>query len=105
MEVAETAIEVLNGNGFPQLARMERARLTDAGFEVTAIGNYRDFGMEQTTIYYRPEAQKVAWALREKMFPGARMEVQPSLAADKDIKVVLGHELLSRPDLLAQLDD
>ncbi len=102
-DLATTAIKVCNGNGVPNLAHQTRERLDDEGFWVAAIANYRDFGMEQTTIYYRPRGEKVARALKEKMFRQAKLEPDPSLAGKVDIQVVLGHDLVERQETLAHL--
>lgn len=102
-DLATTAIKVCNGNGVRNMARQTRERLDDEGYWVAAIGNHRDFGMEQTTIYYRPRGEKVAWALKEKLFRQAKVEPNPSLAGKVDIQVILGHDLVERQETLAHL--
>jgi len=104
-DLATTAIKVCNGNGVPNLAHETRERLDDEGFTVVAIANYRDFGVEQTTIHYRPRGEKVAWALKEKMFRQAKVEPDPTLKGKVDIQVILGHDLVVRQEILARLAD
>jgi Tfp pilus assembly protein PilF len=93
-ELAETNIAILNGNGIHDLARDTRSRLSLEGFSVAAIGNFRDFGVERTVIYYRSESKRVASALNNKFFPMAEVKSAPQLADNVDIKVVLGRDLL-----------
>ena len=73
------------------------------GFNVVQIGNYIDFGVEATVIYYRAEAEKVARALQSEIFPGARIEARSSLKDGTDIKVLLGSDLQVQPLMLARL--
>ncbi|MGA9755246.1 MAG: tetratricopeptide repeat protein [Desulfobaccales bacterium] len=93
-ELAETTIAILNGNGIHDLAHETRSRLSQEGFSVAAIGNFRDFGVDRTVIYYRPDSKRVATALNNKFFPMAEVEPAPQLAGNVDIKVVLGHDQL-----------
>jgi Tfp pilus assembly protein PilF len=92
-ELMETNIAILNGNGIHDLARENRSRLHLEGYSVVAINNFRDFGVDRTVIYYRPEAERVATSLNKKFFPGAELEPAPRLADSIDVKVVLGHDL------------
>jgi Tfp pilus assembly protein PilF len=91
-ELVETAIEVRNGNGTPDLARGTRSSLELEGFTVVAIANHLDFGKEKTVVYYRPGAERVARTLSHKFFRDARMETGKKLADDVDIRIVLGHD-------------
>jgi hypothetical protein len=102
-ELTDTAIEVRNGAGFPRLAAQTRTLLALAGFQVARIGNHTDFKREQTAIYYRPEAQKVAQALKAKFFQTSPMEENADLPLEVDVKVILGRALLEQPRLLDQL--
>ena len=47
---------------------------------MAAINIFSKFGVEQTVIYYRPEAERVATSLNKKFFPGAEVEPAPRLA-------------------------
>jgi hypothetical protein len=102
-ELVSTAIEVRNGTWTKNLAHQTRSLLREQGFTVALIGNHVDFGAATTIIYYRPGAEKVAQALAHTLFPGA--ELAPSLKLKKgmDIKILLGADLLQRPQLMARL--
>lgn len=102
-ELMYSAIEVLNGTRTTRLAHRTRTLLKLEGFTVARIGNYRDFGAEKTIIYYRPEAQKVARVLSQTLFPGAGMEPSTKLRNNIAIQILLGADLLERPQLLARL--
>ncbi|MFA4902018.1 MAG: LytR C-terminal domain-containing protein [Desulfobaccales bacterium] len=102
-ELEYTAIEVLNGTRTPHLARRTRTLLDLEGFSVARIGNYINFGAEKTIIYYRPEAQRVARVLGETLFPGAGLEPSMKLHKDIAVKILLGADLLERPQLMARL--
>jgi Tfp pilus assembly protein PilF len=92
-DLMETGIAILNGNGIPHLAHDTRSSLSLEGFNVVAIANYRDFGVDRTVIYYRPESEHVATYLNKKFFPRAAVEPAPQLADSIDVKVILGHDL------------
>jgi len=92
-DLMETGIAILNGNGIPHLAHDTRSFLSLEGLNVVAIANYRDFGVDRTVIYYRPESQHVATFLNNKFFPRAVVEPAPQLADSIDVKVILGHDL------------
>jgi len=101
-ELTETAIKVENGNGYPDLAHDTREFLTGEGFNVVAISNYLDFGVEDTVIYYRPAAARLAKVLGEK-FHTANVQVKEELPPGIDVRVIMGHDLLLKEDLLEKL--
>jgi Flp pilus assembly protein TadD len=103
-ELMETAIEVRNGTWTKNLARQTRSLLRQEGFTVAKIGNHLDFGAAKTMIYYRPGAERVARAVASTVFPGAGLELSLKLKEGMDIKVLLGADLLQRPQLMARLD-
>ncbi len=92
-ELMETNIAIRNGNGIHYLAHDVRSQLSQEGFNVVDINNFRDFGVERTVIYYRPDAERVATTLNNKFFPQAELKSAPLLADSIDIKVILGREL------------
>jgi hypothetical protein len=102
-ELMGTNIRVENGNGFHHLARDTRHFLSQEGFNVVAIKNYIDFGVEDTVIYYRPEAAKLAKVLAEKFFHTTKVQVKDKLPGGIDVRVIMGHDLLLKEDLLAKL--
>jgi hypothetical protein len=102
-ELVSTAIDVRNGTWTRQLARQTRARLSQEGFRVDNIGNHIDFGVTQTTIYYRPDAAKVARALGQTFFPGAPLVPSAKLKDGIDVKILLGADLQAKPQLMANL--
>jgi Tfp pilus assembly protein PilF len=92
-DLETTRIELKNGNGIHEQAREVRRRLALEGFTVVGIGNHLDFGLEETIIAYRPGAAKVAQALAQKFFPGARLEEYGKISPGADIRVSLGRDL------------
>jgi thioredoxin-like negative regulator of GroEL len=102
-ELMGTAIEVRNGTWTKNLAHKTRSLLSQEGFTVAKIGNHVDFGATKTIIYYRPEAEKVARAVANTVFPSADLEPSQKLSKGMDIKVLLGADLLERPLLMAHL--
>jgi hypothetical protein len=102
-ERVDTAIEVRNGTWTKDLARQTRSLLCQEGFTVAMIGNHVDFGAAKTIIYYRPEAERVARALGRTVFPSAGLEPSLKLKEGMDIKILLGTDLLQRPQLMARL--
>jgi Flp pilus assembly protein TadD len=102
-ERVDTAIEVRNGNGTKNLAQQTRSLLRQEGFTVAKIGNHVDFGAAKTIIYYRPGAERVAQAVGAAVFPPAGLEPSLKLKPGMDIKILLGADLLQRPQLMARL--
>jgi hypothetical protein len=103
LELEYASIEVLNGTRTRHLALRTRTLLDLEGFSVARIGNYMNFGAERTVIYYRPEAQRVARALGATLFPGAGLEPSTKLHKDIAVRILLGADLLERPQLMARL--
>ena len=91
-KLAPSGIEVANGSGAYKLAHQTRSMLVDEGFKVVRIGNYRDFGVDNTVIYYRPGSEAVARALSAKFFPKSKLETGEEFARGADIKIVLGRD-------------
>ena len=102
-ELVDTAIEVRNGTWTKDLARQTRSRLCQEGFTVAMIGNHVDFGATKTIIYYRPGAERVARTVGRTVFPQAALEPSLKLKKGMDIKILLGADLLERPQLMARL--
>jgi Flp pilus assembly protein TadD len=104
-ELSQTRIELRNGNGVQDQARRLRADLDLQGFNVVRIKNHIDFGMDQTTILYRPGADKVAQVLGGKYFKTAKLAESAKLPENVDVKVILGKDLPGGLDLMAKLAD
>ena len=102
-ELMATLIEIRNGTRSQNLAHRARSLLSREGFSVGIIGNHIDFGAETTVIYYRAGAEKVARALNSEIFPGAQLTPSSRLNQGMAIKVVLGRDLLDRPQLMSRL--
>ena len=102
-ELADTAIEVKNGTWTKDLARQTRSRLHQEGFTVAKIGNHVDFGAAKTIIYYRPGAERVARTVGRTVFPQAELSPSPDLKKGVDIQILLGADLLQRPQLITRL--
>jgi len=102
-ELISTRIVIKNGNGRKNLARGTRSLLWGEGFNVVAICNHVDFGMEKTVITHRPKAIRVAQELAHKFFPNAALHADGLLPSPVDVRVTLGRNLLQRYDFLAQV--
>jgi len=93
LDLREAGIELKNGNGIQGCARHLKNLLSREGFNIVAIGNHIDFGLEDTTIAYRSEAAGVAKILAQKFFPEAILEANGKTSGRADIRVSLGHDL------------
>ena len=87
-ERLKTGIEILNGNGTQDLARLTRTMLFQEVFNVARIGNYIDFGAESTVIYYRPGMERVAGVLHSEIFPEAQLMESSKLRKGVAIKIL-----------------
>jgi Tfp pilus assembly protein PilF len=101
LDLGGTRIELKNGNGVQDQARETRRRLSLEGFNVVDIGNHIDFGLEKTVIAYRPESAKVAQALAQKFFQGAKLKKEGKLSAGADIRVSLGRDYVGDQNIAA----
>lgn len=99
-KLAQSGLEVINGTSTRDLARRTRSMLVEDGFKVVKIGNYIDYSVEKTVIYYQPGSEEVARALSAKFFPQASLETGEKFAQGADIKVLLGRDY-SNPEALA----
>jgi tetratricopeptide (TPR) repeat protein len=95
LELLDTGIELKNGNGANDFARIMRRRLISEGFTVVGIGNHIDFGLEETVIAHRSKAAHVAQVLAQKFFPGAKLEDNGDMSPRADIRVSMGRDLLN----------
>jgi len=102
-ERVKTGIEILNGNGIQDLARLTRTVLFQEAFNFARIGDYIDFGAESTVIYYRPGTERVAWVLHSEVFPEAQLVESSKLRKGVAIKILLGRDLLEQPRSMARL--
>ena len=103
-ELVDTHLEIRNGTWTHNLAHQARAWLSQKGFTVATIGNHLDFGATKTMIYYRAGAERVARAVASTFFPGAGLEPSTKLKPGTDVKILLGADLLARPQLMARLE-
>jgi Flp pilus assembly protein TadD len=103
VELTGTGIRVENGNGYPSLAHDYREILGEEGFNVVSIGNFIDFGQEETVIYCRAEAARLARVLGEKFFATANVCINENLPPGIGVRVIMGHDLLLKEDLLEKL--
>ena len=97
-----TGIEVTNGTSAPNLARQTRSQLSEEGFNVVSIGNYRDYSVQETVVYYRPGAEDVARALSAKFFPKSKLEAGEKFAKGADIKLLLGKDAVTPPAIASE---
>lgn len=104
-DLTETRIELKNGNGFHGDARVARRQLALEGFNVVAIGNHIDFGLDETIITYRPESVRVAKALAAKHFPGAKLQENGKLSPEVDIRIALGRDRLDNLNIACLHED
>ncbi|MDI6812585.1 MAG: LytR C-terminal domain-containing protein [Deltaproteobacteria bacterium] len=104
-EIFFTKIQILNGNGVNDMARQNRSRLYLEGFDAVRIGNHENFAQDQTTIYYRPHAARVAKVLGAKFYHTDNLKVDPELSGDLEVRVVLGRDVLQKKEVLAKLAD
>jgi hypothetical protein len=102
-ERVNTGIEILNGNGIRDLARLTQTVLSQEVFNVARIGDYINFGAESTVIYYRPGTERVARVLHSEIFPEAQLAESSKLRKGVAIKILLGRDLLEQPRIMARL--
>jgi Tfp pilus assembly protein PilF len=102
-ERVQTGIEILNGNGTRDLARLTQTVLFQEVFNVARIGDYINFGAESTVIYYRPGTERVARVLHSEIFPEAQLAESSKLRKGVAIKILLGRDLLEQPRIMARL--
>ena len=87
------------------MAHQTRSLLLREGFTVARIDNKRYTGATRTKIYYRPGAERVAWAVGRAVFPEAELASHRKLKKGIDILVLLRRDLLENPQVMARLND
>jgi len=99
----KAAIEVRNGTQTKNLAHDTASLLQREGFNVARIGNQQYAATAETTIYYRPGTERVAWQVSRAVSPQA--ELAPNTKLQKGIKilVLLRDDLLENPQFIARL--
>ena len=90
--LAHSRVEVANGDGTPGLARRVGTLLGQHGFPVTRLSNERPFGQRTTRIQYRPGYMQQAEALRAVIEGRVQLAPVQTLAANADLRVVLGRD-------------
>jgi Flp pilus assembly protein TadD len=85
-------VEVANGDGTPGLARRVGALLGQRGYPVARLSNELPYGQRSTRIEFRPGYAQQAEALRALIDGAVLLAPVPSLAADADLRVVLGRD-------------
>lgn len=95
-ELLEHRLVLLNGNGSQGIAKKHREWLEMEGFAVAEVGNFRDFGQQNTSISYLPGARRVVALLVRTCYPQADVKETPSLPEGASIKVILGRDQLAR---------
>jgi len=80
-------IQVLNGGYVNGMAGKTRDKLTEAGYTVSAIGDYKDNRQETTRIIVKTEGLGTDLS---PYFTQSKIEVDPSYSADYDIVIIVG---------------
>jgi hypothetical protein len=80
-----------------------RRVLRGEGFKVINIGNCKDYGLEETVIAYRAEAAGIAQTLSQKFFSGAHLEEKGDMPFGLDVRVLMGLDMISDQEQLAQM--
>jgi Tfp pilus assembly protein PilF/transcriptional antiterminator Rof (Rho-off) len=104
-DLLTTRIELKNGNGAKNQAKETRSLLALEGLTVVGVGNHIDFGLDETSIAFRPEAAKVAQLLAQKFFPEAKLEPGGSVSPGADIRVSLGRDCLAEGHISRKLEN
>ena len=85
---AEVRVLVLNSVGVDGLASQVTTQLSELGYNMLPPDNYTPL-LEVTRVWYVPGFEAEAFVLAAE-FPDAQPELNPDLAVDADIVVVLG---------------
>ncbi|MDD5640184.1 MAG: TolC family protein [Syntrophales bacterium] len=93
-EMEETCIKIFNGSGTPFLPGKARYWLRQEGFNKVSIGRTR-FEAEQTLVYHRAGAARVARFLKANFFKDAHLEESVALPPGLDINIILGSDQLN----------
>ena len=94
-------VQVLNGSGAPDLARVVTDRLRDRGLDVVAVGNADASDYPQTLVLLRRGNLEVARMVAQRLGTGVPLlQRDPTLLVD--VTVILGRDLLERTQSLAE---
>lgn len=86
-------VEVLNGNGIPNILEPAITHLRQSGFDVVEKGNYHSFNVEKSVVIDRIGHQKAAQKLAESLgLTHEQILTQISNEYYTDMTVVLGRD-------------
>jgi len=88
---AVAAVEISNGNGRAGLARQMARTMRDPGVKVVRLTNAKGYGVRQTRVEYHGDFREVAERLASRF--GAGKPVDASLAAQINVRIVIGRDL------------
>ncbi|SFY02833.1 Tetratricopeptide repeat-containing protein [Janthinobacterium lividum] len=97
-------LEVINGNGATGMAARMRGMLGGMGISVLRLGNQRPYGVQASSIVYRPGHAQAAAALALALggMPQLQAADDSSVGAGADLRILLGKDAaasLHAPDI------
>jgi hypothetical protein len=93
-------LEISNGNAIPGLARAVSDQLKRAGFNVIRLTNERPFKRQRTELQFRDGYTGVATSFVSTLTKGVNIIPSRALSVDVDVRLVLGHDVLTADGLL-----
>ncbi len=96
---APPRLEVINGHGETGMAARMRTLLGGMGISVLRLGNQRPYGLQASSIVYRPGHAEAAAALAQAL--GGRAQIQAALrdgtdiGANADLRLLLGKDAVT----------
>ncbi|MES2129186.1 MAG: LytR C-terminal domain-containing protein [Pseudomonadota bacterium] len=97
-------LEVANGNGVTGMAKRVSRALVQRGIAVARITNERSFRQPETRIHFRVGYEQQAQALVDALHGHARMVLATNMAAQSDLRLVLGRDAVKQLAVL-ELND
>jgi len=90
-------LEVINGNGETGLAARMRGMLGGMGISVLRLGNQRPYGIQASSIVYRPGHAEAAATLALALggLPQRQAAAGSGIGAGADLRLLLGKDALA----------
>jgi hypothetical protein len=97
-------LEISNGNAIRGLARAVSDQLKRAGFNVIRLTNERPFRRQRTELQFRDGYTDVAASFVSRLPKSVNIIPSHTLSVDVDVRLVLGHDVLTTVGLLGTAD-
>jgi len=97
-------LEISNGNGVPGMAAQVGRLLARQGLPSATLSNASSFTRQDTLVQYRPDNAEATLRVANSLPAAVRVEASLAPQASADVRVLLGHDWVTRAACLQRED-